>query len=406
MTQVMAQAKTRHIGIGTFRASLRAKQLVGQVLESGQLSYGKLSKSFEMAFSELHGCRYGVLSNSGTSSLHVALQAMKELRGWKDGDYVAVPAMTFVATANIVIHNRMRPLFVDVRYDDYGMDAEGFDGAGGIELEGGGELRAVIPVHLFGQPCDMTSVLQVAAAEGLEVIEDSCETCFASHLGKQVGSMGAIGCFSLYNAHILTAGVGGVATTNDPDLALRMRSLVNHGLDPEELNLDDNFSPRPTIGRSFRFRYTGHSFRITEMEAALALAQIEDWQTIVRMRRRNAAHLSAQLSRLNDLFDGRLRLPTTKPGNTHSWMMYPIVVRPGKASKAGLTKHLNAHGIETRDMMPILGQPIFDWIDRKRFPVADDCERNGFYVGIHQNLVPDDIDFIAECFEGYLRGLR
>jgi dTDP-4-amino-4,6-dideoxygalactose transaminase len=390
MSAGVAPPITRHIGVGTWRASDRAYELIRQVLDSGRISYGPLSLEFEQRFAALHDCQYAILSNSGTSSLQVALQAMAEARGWGAGGQVIVPATTFVATANIVIHNRMRPVFVDVDQATYNINPEL------IERAITPWTRAIIPVNLFGQPANLAAVRAIADRHGLAVIEDSCETMFVTHHNRPVGSWGDIGCFSTYVAHLLVTGVGGLATTNDPDLAARMRSLVNHGLTLDCLNPGANFSPQAAPGRRFRFGSTGHSYRITEMEAALGLAQLNDVPQMLAARRRNARHLAQGLANINAHYADTFQLPVTAPGNEHAFMMFPIVLRRG--DKESLMAHLNAHGIETRDMLPILGQPVFKYLTAADYPVSANIVQNGFYVGCHQDLTPEDIRFMVGVF--------
>ena len=216
--------KPRHVGVGTFTVTEKMRANVNEVLESGRISYGPKSMEFEEKFAEAHGCDYAILSSSGTCALQVALQAMKETNLWDDGDEVIVPATTFVATANIVIHNNMKPVFVDVDTSDYGIKANG------IYKVITDRTRAIIPVHLFGQPCNMTRVMEIAQEHELGIIEDSCETMFAYHHDQLVGSMGDIGCFSTYVAHLVVTGVGGLCTTNNSLYAAKMRSIVNLSL--------------------------------------------------------------------------------------------------------------------------------------------------------------------------------
>lgn len=383
------------IGVGTFRTTPRMRALVNEVLDTGRISYGPMSRAFEQQFAALHGSRFAVLSNSGTSSLHVALQALKELHGWADGDEVLVPALTFVATVNVVLHNGLTPVLVDVEPDYYGIDVTR------IESAITPRTRAIIPVHLFGQPCDMRSVRALADAHDLKIIEDSCECMFVQHHGRSAGAWGDAGCFSTYVAHLLTTGVGGLATTNDPDLAAVMRSLVNHGRDGIYIAIDDDAGKtgealKEIISRRFRFERIGHSFRITELEAALGLAQLEGWQEMIAQRRWNAAALSAALLPLQ----GRIQLPRQRPQTGHAFMMYPIVLR--HEDKAGLCNHLEAHGIETRDMLPLVNQPCYAgrW-NPDDYPVAQWIDRSGFYVGIHQDLTVADIDHIAATITDY-----
>lgn len=382
----------RNVTVGTFRASARAIELVTRALESGQISYGPFSQMFEQRFAELHDSRYAILSNSGTSALQVALQAMKEEHRWNDGDTVIVPATTFVATANIVLHNRMIPVFVDVDPLTYNIDVSK------IESKISDRTRAIIPVHLFGQPADMTNVIEIAKARRLKVIEDSCETMFVHHHHLPVGSMGDIGCFSTYVAHLLVTGVGGINTTSNPRYAMRMRSLVNHGLELEHLNPDANFAPRPMPGRRFKFSSVGHSYRMTEMEAALGVAQLEDYEDMLLRRRLNAARLSDGLKSLP------LQLPTIWPGNESAWMMYPVVLEKGM-SKESLMAYLLERGIECRDMLPLINQPAYKMrVVARDYPVSEWLVESGFYIGCHQDLTSHDIDYVTTTFQEFFHG--
>lgn len=382
------------IGVGTFNPSPRAKELVLQALDNHRLSYGPLTQQFEAAIARHHGCRFGVMSNSGTSALHVAVASLKEIHGWEDGDEILVPAMTFIATSNVVLHNNMTPVFVDVDPVYYGMDPTM------IEEKLSSRTRAIIPVHVFGHPADMNPIREIAGRKNLKIIEDSCETMFAGYKGERVGSMGDIGCFSTYIAHLIVTGVGGLNTTNNPEYAIKLRSLVNHGRDSLYLNIDDDDAVtteelRVIVGRRFSFVSVGHSFRVTEMEAALGLAQLDDWESIISRRRANARRLSRELTMYND----RMQLPAIRPGCEHSFMMYPIVLRD--QAKMDLVHYLEEHGVETREMLPLIGQPVYQQLLRLReedFPVARWVTDNGFYIGCHQDLTDSDMDYIIELF--------
>ena len=388
------------VTVGDWRCSPRERELVNQVLDSGRLSYGPMSRKLERRFADIHDSQFAVLSNSGTSSLQVSLQALKELHGWEDGDEVIVPSVTFVATANIVIHNRMKPVLVDVDRANYDLDA------GLLEAAITPRTRAVIPVHLFGQPAKMEAISAVAMLNGLAVIEDSCETMFVARNHKMVGSWGDVGNFSLYMAHLLTAGVGGISTTSNPDYAAKIRSLVNHGRDGIYISTDDddNLSDsdlKEVIDRRFKFESVGHSFRVTELEAAVALGQLEDWEEMVRKRQENATHLSREL-RLRGL-DEHLQLPSVRQGSGHAFMMYPLVCKTG--GKGALTHHLELNGIETREMLPLTNQPVYRGLfDPDDYPVADWINRNGFYIGCHQYLGQDDVDYVAGVISEFYAG--
>lgn len=395
----------RYIGVGTFQTTPRMKQLINETLDAGRLTYGPLSKELEQRFAKMHQCNFGVLSNSGTSSLQVALQAMKELHGWRDGDEVIVPSVTFVATVNIILHNRLKPVLADVDPYTYNIDPD--------EVLGNFSryTRAIIPVHLFGQPASVQAI-----KDGLEenfyddrhtpIIEDSCECVLATHNKKSVGSLGDIGCFSTYVAHLLTTGVGGIATTNNRDYAMKMRSLVNHGRDGIYISTDDDDNLtadelHEVMSRRFRFESIGHSYRITELEAALGVAQLDDLPEIIETRKMNAARLNTGLK---DLWDGGyIQLPTIAVGNTHSFMMYPVLSLRDN-DKWPLCNYLEDRGIETREMLRLTDQPCYKGLwNPADFPVAEKINRTGFYIGCHQGMTDEDVDYVIEVFHDYFK---
>ena len=309
------------IGVGGFAFGPCEKKQLDRVIKSNRLSYGPLTQEFESLFAKAHGCKFAIFSNSGTSALDISLAALKEKYSWADGDEVIVPATTFVATANVVLWNKLKPVFVDVEKDTYNLDPKL------IKAKITKKTKAIIPVHLFGLPADMNPIMKIAEEAGLKIIEDSCETMFADYQGKRVGSFGEIGCFSTYIAHFLVTGIGGLCTTNDPELAVILRSLMNHGRDSIYLNIDDDKKTEKdlqmVISRRFNFVRLGHSFRATEMEAAIGLGQFENKDEIVKKRKANAAYLTKGLNDLADL----IQLPHIPDDRDHNFMMYPIVLK-------------------------------------------------------------------------------
>lgn len=398
-SEALSNLPYKEVPVGTLKISDKAKQYVNQVLDSNRLSYGPFLKKIENDFAKIHDCKFGLVSNSGTSSLQVALQALKEIHGWHDGDEVIVPAVTFVATSNIVLHNRMMPIFVDVDKDYYEMDPSL------IEAKITPRTRAIIVVHLFGQPCDMDPILEIAKKYNLKIIEDSCETMFARYKGHSVGNLGDIGCFSTYVTHLLTTGVGGLNTTNNPEYAVKIRSLLNHGRDSIYISIDDDDNAdeatmKEIIARRFAFVSIGHSFRVTEMEGALGVAQLETKDDMILKRKANAAYLTAQLAHLGDT----IQLPKIRPETDHVFMMYPIILR--NEPKKRMVEFLEQHGIETRDMLPLICQPIYKKmfnIQLGQYPIADWINANGFYVGCHQDLTREDLDHIVMIIEAYFK---
>lgn len=383
----------KRIEIGVLDIGENGKKYVMDVLNTNRLSYGPYLKKFETEFSKIHDCKFGITSNSGTSSLHTALACLKEMHSWNDGDEVIVPAVTFVATSNIILHNNLKPVFVDVERDFYGIDVSR------IEEKITNRTRAIIPVHLFGMPCAMDEIKKIADKYGLKIIEDSCETMFARYKDNMVGSWSDISCFSMYIAHLIVTGVGGISLTSNPEYAVALRSLSNHGRDSIYVSIDDDNNKttselKEIIRKRFSFVRLGHSFRITEMEGALGVAHLETWQDMIEKRRLNAAFLTEALSPLKD----KIQLPSIRPGAEHSFMMYPIVVLD--SHKWDLVNFLESKGIETREMLPLINQPIYKkfGVNEDDFPNAKWINTSGFYIGCHQGLKLKDLQYVVTTF--------
>ncbi len=378
--------KQTQIGVGGFRISRRAKELVMKVLDSNRITAGPMMARFEAEIAALHGCAYGLMCNSGTGALQGALAALKEVHGWKDGDEVLVPALTFVATSNVVLYNNLKPVFVDVDPKYYTLDPTK------IEERITPRTRAIMPVHIGGQPCDMEPILDIARKYNLRMVEDSCETMFVRDKNRLVGSFGDIGCFSTYAAHMISTGVGGLCTTNDPELIVILKSLMNHGRDSIYITIDDDKGAKGAdlfqiANRRFSFVRLGQSFRATEMEAALGLAQLEEREESCARRQHNVARLNKNLAGLEE----HLQLPRPRPGSEHSYMFYPLTILNPKVLRDDLIQHLENHGVETRYLLPLINQPIYREIFGdldELYPVAARLNKTAFYIGCH----PDSLN--------------
>ena len=388
----------RYIGVGTWKATPETRQQIEDVLDSGRISYGPKSREFEQRIALMHGDRYGVLSNSGTSSLHVALQAMKEIHGWDDGDEVFVPASTFVATINVVLHNNMKPVLIDVEPGTYAISLQCLD----YVISRGRWPKCIIPVNPFGQPADLDWI--DVFRRRVRVIDDSCECVLVHHHQRPIGDFADITCFSFYVAHLITTGVGGMATTKDEHYAVKMRSLVNHGRDNIYISMDDAHPDRlkEVIGKRFSFPSIGHSYRITELESAIGLAQLNTITDSIASRQRYAVALRQELSAIADK---RLSFLTDRPDTENAWMMFPIVVESNKFTKTALCNFLEERGIETRDALPVIFQPCYQGMwDPGDYPVAKKLWERGFYIGCHQDLTDDDFDYTVSVFKEFLDG--
>lgn len=379
----------------------RAKQLVMEVLNSNRLSAGPMIERLERQIADLHNRKYGLFTNSGTSALQIALAALKEREGWKDGDEVLVPAVTFVATSNVVLYNGLRPVFVDVEPDRYCIDAKE------IERRITPRTRAIMPVHIAGLPCDMDPVLDIARRHNLRVVEDSAESMFVRYRGRPVGSMSDVGCFSTYVAHIITTGVGGLCVTDDDDLIIMLKSLMNHGRDSIYTRIDDDAGQVgqalfEIVDRRFSFVRLGFSYRCTEMEAALGLAQLESHEADWQRRRVIASRLCAGLAPLSDA----LQLPVERDDTEHAWMFFPLVLRAASVERGALIQYLEDQQIETRYLLPLLNQPVYRQLFgdlEPDYPVAAHLNRRAFYIGCHAGMTDEEVDYILERFHTFFR---
>lgn len=369
------------IAMADWKVTRRQKKLMKEVLKSGRLTYGDKTRELEERFAKIHGVKYALFTSSGTAALKIALHALKDKYGWKDGDEVIIPSVTFVATMNVCIMNNLTPVLVDVRKDTANIDYEL------IEAAITKRTVAIMPVHLLGQQADMKEIMEIANRRNLRVVEDSCETMFVNTV------QGDIACFSTYLAHLLVTGIGGFITTNDDQMATVMRSMMFHGRDESYLNIDDE---PVDITKRFWFPRFGYSDRMTEMEAALGLGELDSWRDMIRKRQDNATYLMAKLADLED--DNKLYFPIDDPFY-HAFMFFPILA----VKRNELMLYLESRGIQTRTMMPLTTQPVTKPYLKKKYPAADYINKHGLLIGCHQYLHKKDMDYIADVIREFYK---
>lgn len=391
------------IGVGYALIIDLEKKYVNMALDSGRLSPGPFVQKFEKKFAEMHKQKYGIACNSGTSSLHVALEALKEKYSWDQNSEVLVPAITFIATSNAVMHAGMKPVFVDVDSRTYNIDTKL------IEEKITENTVAIMPVHTFGQPCEMDSIVKIATKYGLKIVEDCAEAHFAVYKGRPVASFSNIAGSSTYVAHTITTGIGGVITTDDTNLAEIARSLIAHGRACTCENCIAYNSKQvcklrmqTEMDRRFMMIRLGYSYRIGELEGALGVAQLENKDFIINTRKANAKILTDGLKDVEQY----LQLPYYPEYVEHSFMMYPLVIKDDKAfTRNEIVKYLEQNNIETRPMLPLLNQPIYKEIFgdiEKDYPVAQWINNNGFYVGCHHGLSKEELNMIIKTIHAFL----
>jgi dTDP-4-amino-4,6-dideoxygalactose transaminase len=389
--------EARPITIADFRFTVAEKTAVHSILDGNRISPDYHVKTFESRFASRHGCSDGLMTNSGTDALRIALAALKETCLWQEGDQVLVPALTFVATVNVVIQLNLEPVPVDVGMHDWNMNPDNLDWRLAT-MPDRSRIRGLIVAHLFGQPADMPRIMEVARKYKLKVLEDSCECMGVEVEGKSVGSYGEAACFSTYMAHLITTGVGGMITTNDPNLSIVMRSFLNHGRD--SFYIPGYRQPALSLEllkARYRFTRIGYSSRPTEFEAAIGLCQLDDLAASIAKRQQNAAKLKAALKAFPQLV-----LPTAV--REHAWMMFPLALKEGsKVDKFELCACLEKAGVETRELLPLLNQPCYSGMgwNLSDYSIARWLTEKGFYIPCHPYLTESDLARMISAFASF-----
>jgi len=391
--------RKRQVQIGNIKLNSLARKYLNQVIKTNRLTYGPFTRKLEKKFAQLHDRRWAVFTSSGTGALQAGLAALKEIYHWQDGDEVLVPAISFVSTANIVYHLRLKPVFVDLEPDTYNLDSTQ------IKKHLTKRTRAIIPVHILGLPADMPAILKLAKQCRLQVMEDSCDAMFVGIKKRPVGSFGTLAAFSTYVAHLLPSGVGGFLIGNSPKLEKIARSYIFHGRHTYYLSVDDekNKNLEKIIKNRFRFDRIGSNFRLTELEAAIGLSQIETNEYRKNIKKRQ--ELAKLLIKLLQPLEDKLQLPYIPSGFQHAFMMFPLVIKDKSINKRQLINYLEKNGIATRELLPLLNQPAYKktyQFSLKDYPVANYLNRYGFYFGCHPFMTQQDVKYIAEKIHEFL----
>ena len=342
---------------------------VNQCIDSNWISSGgPFVEKFEQAFARAMGCAHGVACSSGTAALHLALAT----RDLQPGDEVIVPAFTMIATANAVRYTGATPVFVDSSPRDWNLDPE--------QLRGviTSRTRGIVVVHTYGQPVDMDAVHALAQERGLFVLEDAAEAHGAIYRGRRVGSLADAAVFSFYGNKIITTGEGGMVTTNDARLAEVARRLRGHAFSSE---------------RHFWHQYQGFNYRMTNLQAAIGLAQTERLDEMVAHRREVRAWYDEGLRGVPGLV-----LPTETPETINVFWVYGLLIDPAFGlERDAVREALARRGIETRTFfVPLHLQPIYfrAWRGHS-FPVAEDLGRRGLYLPSGAALTRHEVDYVA-----------
>lgn len=349
------------------------KRYVHEAVEKNWLSsIAPPVRMFEEAFAERWGMKHAIAVNSGGSALFLALWTL----GVREGDEVLVPAFTMIATAGAVTQCGATPVFVDSEPGTGNIDVAQ------IEAKINARTRAILPVHIYGHPCDMDPIKRLARDYGLFLVEDAAESHGATYRGQQVGTFGDAACFSFYANKIITSGEGGMILTNDDKLAHQLRHTRAYDFDEE---------------RHFWHKRLAWNFRMSSLEAAVGRAQLERLDELVRLRNDNADYYAEHL-------DGLVEFLEQKDYATPVCWMFGILVRD-KQERDGLMQHLEDNGVETRTFfLPLHRQPVYKSSDA--FPVAEDLGDRGLYLPSSSHLSAEDKETVVRHVREYLEPRR
>lgn len=337
------------------------KNNVMKVLESGMLAQGPMVAKLEECFASLCGVKHAIATTSGTTALHVALLA----HGIGPGDEVITTPFTFIASANSILFTGAKPVFVDIDPETFNIDP--------VKVEEAitPRTKAILPVHLYGYVCDMDALQAIADRHNLAIIEDACQAVGATYQGKVAGSFGT-GAFSLYATKNVMSGEGGMITTNDDAVAEQCRLIRSHGMK-----------------RRYYHEMIGFNFRMSDLHAAIGLAQVDRLAEFTEKRKKNAAYLNENIK--------SVITPKVKPGYGHVWHQYTVRV-DGQRDRDAAVKQLSEAGVGTGIFYPVPAhqqQYMRELIGVVPLPVAEKLATEVISLPVHPQLSQADLEVIV-----------
>lgn len=392
------------VPFGTITITQEAKRLVNEILDSGKVSSGKYVREFEEKFAQLIGTKEAVAVSTGTDADTLALALLYDYGACR-GDEIIIPALSFVATGNAVLHAGFKPVFVDIERKTLNINPEK------IEEVITSRTRAVMPVHLMGKPAAMDKINQIAKKHNLYVIEDAAEAHGAVYKGKNIGTWGDLSAFSLYVAHILSTVEGGIITTDNQEFAEVLRSLRSHGrfckCNQCVLNAGATVCKKrfkDGVDQRFFFERVGYSSKMNELEVAIGLGSIDLFEEILAKRRRNLTYLLREVPTLSPY------LFTFQEGEDEQIgpHAFPVILSENAPfTRDQLVSYLGDHQIDSRNLfLSIPTQcPGFKFLGHKLgdFSEAEYVASCGFHIGIHQDLNQDHMDYFLETVKNFLK---
>ncbi len=352
--------------IGKEEIDAVVKVLRSGVLTSG-LGAGPKVVEFENAFAKYAKTKHAVAVNSGTAALHSALAAC----GVKAGDEVILPSFTFVATAEVVVFNRAKPVFVDINPETYTISTRA------VEKAITKKTKAIMPVDLYGMPADVQPIKEIADKHGLKIVEDAAQAHGAGYRGKPPGAFADAACWSFYGSKNMTTGEGGMMTTNSDEIAEIPKYIRSHG-----------------EKKKYETIMLGHNYHMPEVAAAIGVEQLKKLPQFVAKRRRNAKKLSENIESAKSL-----QLPTEPDGFKCSYYLYTVRLKNAKRQKRDeLVEKLKQKGIDAFVCYgnPIHLMPYYRRFSKSRLPETEKASAQVFSLPVHPGVTAKQIDFISE----------
>jgi perosamine synthetase len=354
------------IPISVVQLGPEVEESVLSVIRSGIIAQGPVVAELESKFAALQGAKHAVAVNNGTTALVAAIQALD----LQPGDEVITSPFTFIATLNAILEAGATVRFGDIRTDDFGLDPAS------VEAQITERTKVIMPVHLYGQACDIGAIHELAERHGLHIVEDSAQAHGATFGGRGVGTFG-MGTFSFYATKNLTTGEGGIITTNDDELAAKLRILRNQGM-----------------RQRYEYVMAGHNYRLTDLQAAVVMPQLKAYPDQLAKRRANARRLSELLLGIEGLV-----LPTQLENREHVWHQYTVLLPEG-VDRDAFAASLAADGVGSGIYYPL---PVYDYDTYRNradvilsdTPVAESVSKRCISLPVHPYLSGDDVQTIA-----------
>lgn len=350
-------------------------------LMTGWLTSGPKVREFEQLFAHRHQVKHAMAVTSATTALHLAVVAL----GVKEGDEVIVPAFTWVSTANIVLYQGAKVIFVDVDPKTFNLDPDD------LKKRITSKTKAIIPVHLFGLCANMDRIKEIAG--NIPLIEDGACAAGSAYKGTPAGGLGTIGCFSFHPRKSVTTGEGGMVTTNDDKLADVIKSLRNHGASISEE--ERHHGPKPYILPGFNLM--GFNYRMTDLQGAVGVVQIKKLDTFIQERNRWAHFYKEELKSIS-----WLSLPEFSADYSHGWQSFVTMIDESKAplKRNDIMEKLQQAGISTRPGTHAVH--MLDFYKNKfelkadDYPGARDANNFSMAIPLHNRMTPDDYQYVVQ----------